>query len=295
MATTTALQSNPEPVTETVILHLKPGKNIEDESSEAHKKFQEMAGVTKRQEGCLSQFLGHIIENPGIFVWYISLFPLLFIPYSIPSLVSYHLAQRWSLSWVEIPNDEVKVGKESSRLSLMVIQTDWESMTHLVNFGTSPAHRPFLALVSEVFDLQREGGGMFMFITNWTSQTTTSFKSKITSITLHTLSSDFGDKEKSMIEDVLVPINQSVQAMDGAAGADIGFVSEVKLQPKNSTPPGHQIALHIVCGWESIEPYEAAMKNAGSIGEKTGLKLGAVDVDGNGKEREFFFVRFREV
>jgi len=71
-----ATMSLSEPVTETVILHLKNGVNLENVSSgadasgsTAEEVFVELTNIIKAQQGFLTQFWGHQVEHPDVFVW----------------------------------------------------------------------------------------------------------------------------------------------------------------------------------------------------------------------------------
>jgi hypothetical protein len=63
----------PQPVTETVILQLKSGVNLQDAASNSGSSsvdaFVESTNIIKAQTGALQQFWGHQVEDPNIFVW----------------------------------------------------------------------------------------------------------------------------------------------------------------------------------------------------------------------------------
>lgn len=86
--------SSSAPVTQTVILHLKPGSVIEDKESEAGKKFIEMIDMVGKADGMSVQRWvrtssrlppnyhgkysntkkqGRVVEDPNILVWCLGL------------------------------------------------------------------------------------------------------------------------------------------------------------------------------------------------------------------------------
>ncbi|KAJ7689387.1 hypothetical protein B0H17DRAFT_1202283 [Mycena rosella] len=62
-------------IIETVVLHLKPGVNLEDAAPEsaspAVRAFARLTDTLKAQPGFIRQFWGHQIEDPRVFAWYI--------------------------------------------------------------------------------------------------------------------------------------------------------------------------------------------------------------------------------
>ncbi|KUJ10750.1 uncharacterized protein LY89DRAFT_689384 [Mollisia scopiformis] len=65
--------ASPEgPVTQSVTTLLKPGLRLgDDNESPENQEFIRLNKLLKAQPGCLSQYWGHQVENPNIFMWLI--------------------------------------------------------------------------------------------------------------------------------------------------------------------------------------------------------------------------------